>query len=367
MATKRTWLRLRNTVHSPGACKAGQPVAVFDFDSTLRPFRGRGPETGLSLSFLTKLSDSFTVVVVTNRDPDKAEKPGTGLTLKQYVERLDDLLGEAAVTVYASTAHDRDRKPHTGTWEHFVSAYLGGDPPRFVVVCGDAAGRPGDHSNSDYAFAHNIGAQFITPENLFFGSDPWRDPARDGCKIQPAVGLRTADQEETPDEFAQVVAAAAPPGRKKLVVLVGSPASGKTRIALQLENLGFRHISRDRQGDAGHRREFSRAIADGSDIVVDNTSPLAADRAQYLRPAAGAGYWRAIAHVTTDKETCFHLNSARCQLDTSGRTPELAAVVIHTFWKRLEPPAPNDEADVVIEVPFRLDPRAPREVADFRY
>lgn len=32
---------------------------------------------------------------------------------------------------------------------------------------GDAAGRPGDHSDSDKAFADAIGIPFMTPEEVF--------------------------------------------------------------------------------------------------------------------------------------------------------------------------------------------------------
>jgi bifunctional polynucleotide phosphatase/kinase len=359
------WGRFRQTVYTAsGSHDPDRPVAAFDFDSTLRPYRGRGPPEDFTLAFLAGLSVSFSVVIISNRsqDTEAALAP-----LREYVDRLDaltDALGHARATVYAPTAHDRDRKPHTGVWEHYIGLTRGGKQPRFVFYCGDAAGRPGDHSASDYSFALNIGAQFTTPEALFYGGDPWAAPASCGCSsfripelAGAAVGLPEESDLLRPSPLA--------------IVLTGSPASGKSHLAKLLCSRGrsLAVVSRDAQG-ARHVQKYESLLSVKLDVIVDNTSPLATDRAFYAEKARAAGYTIVICHVATPKELCFLLDAARCQQDASGRTAELPAVALHTYWKRREPPT-QEEADnfgaSLVEVPFTLALNAPPEVITFYY
>ena len=152
-------------------------------------------------------------------------------------------------------------------------------------------------------------------------------------------------------------------------ILVGSPASGKTRLALALSEVGFIRVSRDAQG-ARHLREFSAALEAGHPVCVDNTNPRAADRAPFARDAAAAGYLVLLCHVSTPKELCFHLNGARCQLDPTGVTKEVPAVALHTYWKRLEAPTEKEAAAIggcLVVMPFVPDTGAPREIAEWTY
>jgi hypothetical protein len=138
-APARTWGRFRRTAFSAGSYDPRRPVAMFDFDSTLRPYRGRGPPEELTRDFLALLSSSFNLVIVSNRSTDSAAALAP---LQTYVSHLDKV-AECRVTVYAPSARDRERKPHTGTWEHYKETLCAGKNPGFRFFCGDAAGRPG--------------------------------------------------------------------------------------------------------------------------------------------------------------------------------------------------------------------------------
>ena len=58
-------------------------------------------------------------------------------------------------------------------WEHFARECNGGVAPDLdrCFYVGDAAGRPGDHSDSDRAFARAVGVKFLTPEAFFESPD----------------------------------------------------------------------------------------------------------------------------------------------------------------------------------------------------
>ena len=50
-APERAWARVRAMAFSAGACDPALPTAAFDFDSTLRPYRGSGPPEALTRRF----------------------------------------------------------------------------------------------------------------------------------------------------------------------------------------------------------------------------------------------------------------------------------------------------------------------------
>jgi bifunctional polynucleotide phosphatase/kinase len=105
------------------------------------------------------------------------------------MQRIDNVMADLGVpaTVIMATASSRDadvhecRKPGTGMWTLFTSAYAGEVAPDTSAsfYCGDAAGRGGlptsptrgtsnpDFSDSDKAFADAVGLRFITPDEFF--------------------------------------------------------------------------------------------------------------------------------------------------------------------------------------------------------
>ena len=71
------------------------------------------------------------------------------------------------LTVYLATARDGNRKPAAGMLRLF-NEFRGSDqlhPDSFF--CGDAAGRPNDHSADDRGFAAAAGLKFVVPEEMF--------------------------------------------------------------------------------------------------------------------------------------------------------------------------------------------------------
>lgn len=374
-----------------GAFDAARPTAMFDFDSTLAPFRGRGPPAELTIRVLRRLAESFNLVVISNR----AAGSGDPLApLQAYVAALEgahcpqsDAPLRRQITVYASLARGRGRKPLTGAWDHLVAKRCAGRRPWFAFYCGDAAGRPGDHAATDYLFARNVGVPFTVPVALFgaaaaeppLGGGPWTDPTSYGCA--PSAAVEYALQDAATDEArarraraqSELEAQAAERGVPCLCVLVGSPASGKSKLAAALaERHGIEIASADALGTAGCARAIERALAAGRSVVVDNTNPEASTRARLAARAqrALARHRIVLCHVATPKPACFHLAAARCQLDASGQTTDLPPVAIHAYWKRLDPPT-EDEAKKIgaalVVVPFALAEGAPPEIAEWRY
>jgi DNA 3'-phosphatase len=385
-----------------GKVLRGRPIAAFDFDSTLQVHRGKGPDEILTARFLVHLSRSFNIVIFSNRrckgNTDAIDEylglvrrsvatidPAGGPPWvsaeedsKAFVEQTPDL----PISYFGSLAHDRFRKPHRGMWEMYIRhleslGYSTSDPGYFgSFFCGDAAGRPGDFAATDLTFAAHCGLRFVTPERIFgrsaFGVLRWEEPRNSKC--DPDAGYSTDDLNrlKTPvDGFRASVAIQVcleqwQPTKRVCVVMMGGQASGKSTVATELGLLGFRVVSQENVSPQSYRKTFTSALLSGQNIVVDGTHPTRDSRALLIEQARQKSLHTAIIHVTTPKSICQHLNAARCELDKTNRTKEIPDVAIHTYWKKREIPT-AEEADIIVEFPFRLRPNAPLEISDFRY
>lgn len=183
--------------------KGSVKVAAFDMDSTLIDSKsgfkwGRGPtdwkwwhranEQSNVLSKVKELSkEGFLLVIFTNQgllSPDITRKSYQNFVKKlgMMMEELkangiDDVLVYASVAMPAKKAkvyNDKVtlmRKPSIGMWKEFIDyiqsfgATIDMENSFFV---GDAAGRPGDHLDSDKVFAQSAGLKFMTPEEFFY-------------------------------------------------------------------------------------------------------------------------------------------------------------------------------------------------------
>ncbi len=340
------------------------PVAAFDFDSTLRVHRGAGYDETLTARTLHYLTRSFNVVIISN------------------TKHVDDIMAYVAtvdgpVTVLASLAHDRYRKPHVGMWEIYTN-WLSYPAAAGSFYCGDAAGRADDFAASDYNFVRNCNIaagnyiddgppkfadgslQFIVPEMLW-GATKWRafdaDAVADLLDLTPKPKIVNVDDKSC--EFVEFVAQLTAPS---VVVLMGSQGSGKSAIAKMFGGVGYVVISRDVVGaEAKVIKTIKDAVSQSKNIVIDATHPTRAARAKMLT-CVDDRYSTAIVHVATPKDMCSHLNAARCELGA----PEVPIIALRTYWKNRELPA-TDEADHIATIPFAARVAAPRAVTTYRY
>jgi bifunctional polynucleotide phosphatase/kinase len=365
---------------------AGTRLALFDFDSTLTVCRGSGPPEELTLSFLAVLSRDagWQVVIFTNRgrDTDPAIAP-----LRSYVGRLEEAGGSC--DVYAATARDRNRKPQVGAWERFLARRRGGRPltpleRAQAFFCGDAAGRACDFASSDRNFASNIGVRFRVPQQLFgmagargafagtIRDDPPPADHPDAAALE--ASLEIAGRPESWARTLHVLNAAA---ESDVVMLVGSPASGKTYLARWLaETRGFTIASQDLQGTRARCRAFARlALGRGQPqagarraVVLDNTHRTAAARSYYTAMLRKHCPRLSIVLIWLDtpRPTCLHLDGLRCNSDPTGGTRLLPRVAIASYWAQLEPPQ-DEEADIFFRLDFAVAPDAPPGVLRDRF
>lgn len=319
--------------------------------------------------------------------------------------------------VAAATSDDFYRKPRPGLMGWYMHKFaLGQFVPSSssrldsaltnpcsadIFYCGDAAGRLSsharkrDHSKSDMDFAFNCRTKFFYPETLFNDQNHQQlleleSDSKNGAIFElPAAdfdfGEKAGVQTPLPLVAASVPAVAHPttpanPNSSKLIaeidfsrfdviVLVGSPASGKSTFVRNVINntpddCTHAVISQDTLKTAARCiTQAKQQLANGGRIVIDNTNPTRKARSAYL-----ALHGRKLCvWIQTDKQTCIHNNSFRkignhvrdClqiwmaaeDLGVEDSEP-VPRVAIDSFWSKFEPPSLQEGFDELVHVVF---------------
>jgi predicted kinase len=128
--------------------------------------------------------------------------------------------------------------------------------------------------------------------------------------------------------------------------MVGLPGAGKsTWVGAQLTGthtvVSKDHWPRARHREARQRRVVATLLAEGVSVVVDNTSPSAAERAPLVALARAAGVPVRAVFLDVPVEVCRARNDARTG---AARVP---LVGLYAAAARLEPPDPAEGFDRV--------------------
>lgn len=292
------WTLIRPTTTPQRPTLKGGPFSLQPDDWTLLPGR---------ISRLQDfLREGFTIGIVTNQK-------FKGQALQNALERLrrvyilfSEQLG-VSIPIMISTndtamANPQDsrsyyRKPGIG-WAYHLR-FLPGS-----LYVGDAVQNSlrtdwcWGHSNTDYEFAQNLGLPFYPPEEVF-----------------PQIAL--------PDELFNTP--------KQVLILVGSPGSGKTFFS---QRLGWTHIESDAYGSNWPRiqKAFRAALAKGDRVIIDATNPSRARRMEIIQIAR--------EHQAPTAIILF-LNAGKwCHAPSRKEIPKIAT---NQYWARFEEPNPQIE------------------------
>lgn len=133
--------------------------------------------------------------------------------------------------------------------------------------------------------------------------------------------------------------------RMELVILVGLPGSGKTSFFQSRFASTHAHVSKDLMHRGARQAALiEEALRAGRSVVVDNTSPRAADRAPLI--AAGRRHGaRIVGYVLdTSRGECLKRNRLR---EGKARVPDVA---VHVAAARMQPPTLDEGFDELFTV-----------------
>jgi predicted kinase len=136
------------------------------------------------------------------------------------------------------------------------------------------------------------------------------------------------------------------------VIFVGLPGSGKTTFCTQRFATTHRHISKDLWGRAAGKsarqaRELRQSLAAGHSVVVDNTNPALADRAEVITIAREFGARVVGYYFDASTREAVGRNRGR---EAPARVPDVA---IFAAAKRLVVPALAEGFDELYRVSIR--------------
>jgi len=133
------------------------------------------------------------------------------------------------------------------------------------------------------------------------------------------------------------------------VILVGLPGSGKTSFFRSRFAATHDHVSKDLLPNARDKAArqivlVEQSLRAGRSVVVDNTSPRAADRAPLIAAAHRHGARVVGYFLDTARGECLARNRLR---EGRARVPDVA---VHVAASRLQPPSREEGFDELFTV-----------------
>jgi len=226
------------------------------------------------------------------------------------------------------------RKPQLGLWEMLIE-YIFKDAKNIdmssSVFIGD--------SEADLYFARNTNVKFIHTDAFFLG-------------IQDAKFAKIETTEHPLTKWVSKTSHNLPPLRsstKHLVVMVGSPASGKSYYSQELETKGFVRINKDTmKTDKAIETAFNNGIKEGQNIVIDNTNPTKEARAKWITVAKKASYHVTIVWMNFPISVVEYLDNYRIA-KYKNQDYHVPIVAMRVYYKKLEEPT-QQECDTLLEI-----------------
>jgi bifunctional polynucleotide phosphatase/kinase len=149
-------------------------------------------------------SAGYRLVIFSNQGGIKTALTGKRVaTVKGYFDAFASALG-VPLLAFAAPQDDAFKKGRPGMWNALVQHHQGGIEPllQHCFFVGDAAGRPGDFSDSDRSFAAAAQLRFYLPEQAFGASLPPWEPFPTDDAVEAPAGEGAAAAEEATEEAA---------------------------------------------------------------------------------------------------------------------------------------------------------------------
>lgn len=245
------------------------------------------------------VEENYTIIIITNqagmnKHPDILER------IENIYRELSDQCDFSYFEIYIATSNDVYRKPNTAIFEKYMWPKIENIEKIFYV--GDAAGRQDDFSDSDRKFAFNIHlfirhyqpkekkyphVKFFTPDEFFKNE---RGDERIWRGINPFEYYQNANKNDD-KEVNALIKSINNTDALILLIMIGPPASGKSRLAdiiIRAMQITTTYINQDTcKTKTKCQNIFNEAIKQDTPhlIIIDNTNPSREVRENYINTA----------------------------------------------------------------------------------
>lgn len=260
------WYLFSSYSYFIGNVNVNGKFVAFDLDWTLvRPLKGRFSTSPEDVTFMANrlnvlkwlFIEGYTIVIMTNQlDCKSNPKEKSQAKLNNVIQMLKKI----NIEVIAIMSHKKDyyRKPEIGMYNLLQEIVCNIE---YITYVGDAAGRQEDFADSDLCFAQNCNIPFLTPEDFF-------------PPVRPDIS-----------------------SNKTMIIMVGSPGSGKTSYVKKYLTSdctvgSFIHVESD-----AYKSVFSKiykvaetVMMQNNNVVIDATNPTRERRQEYYDLASRYNY-----------------------------------------------------------------------------
>lgn len=295
--------------------KFNTKLAMFDLDGTLitpkigKPGRGKNFSINSSdwkfnfpnvKSILTDYEkNNYSIIIISNQGGISIGKQ----TFEDWSDKLNQVCKELETELYVFCSIDNNkyRKPCPTWFNEFVPKKIQENLDRTKsFYCGDACGRKGDFSDTDYKFALNCMIKFKTPENFFTGE----------IIMVPSVVYPNLFQSNV-KKFKFV-----PSNEKEIILMVGYQGSGKSFIAQYIQlKFDYVVINQDtlktKEKCIAVAEQFMKKCQPVTNMVIDQTNSNKETRKLWINLAQKYNYKVRVILMTTSKELSKHNNYFR--------------------------------------------------------
>lgn len=277
-------------------------------------------------------NDGYEIVIVSN------QKKMSGADVKTKATLIyDDLqLPFVFISGHSDLYY---RKPQLGLWEVLLE-YILLDAKNVdytqSVFLGDSV--------ADLYFARNTGISFIHTD-MFFTGVPNKEFAKIEDKEHPLTNWVSRDAKDILEPLLS-----SKKSSKRFVIMVGSPASGKSYYSRKLEmKAGYIRINKDdMKTDAAMLKAFDAGLEKGQNIVIDGTNATKESRLKWISAARKASYHITIMWMNFPMPVVEFLDNYRISKNKNQDT-HVPAVAMRVYYKKLEEPT-QLECDKLIEI-----------------
>ena len=307
-------------------------VACFDIDHTIiKPKNNRKFPRGkddwvfyydnIIVEKLKELSKEYNIIFFTNQSKLKEE----------VVEKIEDILNllKLNISVFISYKKDNFRKPCLGMW-NLLQDNLDDINLSESFYCGDAAGRDKDFSDSDNAFAYNIGVKFYVPEQYFLKQEV----------IIPDKSNFDYDKYLTKKKITLKKGK-----EKELILMVGLPGCGKSYLSKQL---GYEIINQDLlKTKKKCLKETEKLMKLGKSLIIDNTNYNIDKRKEYIKLAKEYEYFIRCIIIDNPIEYCQHMNLFRSNYYKKKQIPIVVYRTINKYYQKPKKDEGIDKIEII--------------------
>ncbi len=389
--------------HFPGKKRSSEPTSVLfiDLDHTIiRPKGGRKfPKSADDWEWVypnaievlnSAIADGYILYVVSNQSSLLAAK--NKAKHDAMTEKLVNVFSEIADlnSLYIALACGENyyRKPHTGLFHFLEEEGKIKVDLKSSLFCGDALGRTAseagssgkaDFSASDLYFAHNCGIDRVyTPEAFFMSKGPYQPASRLWKREKDFIHkMGAAETKEATEEMLKEIGEMLKRGEQLLIVLTGSPASGKSTLSKILcQRIPALTCYAADELKTRMEKSVKDGLKAGKSAVIDSTNPSKDARKKWLDMAkeigGGAGAGAGSSKITPisiyipyQEEVTHHLQHFRIE-ESEGKEEALPEIAIRVFKSKYERPYKVEGFEAIFEyTPYISFPKKSKQEENF--